>query len=223
MNEAYPLFADQDDHGGSSACCVIACYIAKHTLLWNEKPQRRQIDRIVQEGAQTWCEMQTGFLSPDQVLAQRPELAMLRIRDTYHALVTGEMRDEDGHLLAHDARTVVIEWLQDHDGDSVAVVTRSAYTFTIFVYDSIYYIVDSHKNVLTQRKAAIDKTMRLQEESKAATGAMLLYYFPKDVANYVVNFLPATDTDPRRLVTSNELEISIIELKPKGDFSEAYL
>jgi len=218
MNNAYALLADQNAHGGSSACCVISCFIAKHTLRWKEKPSRLQIDRIVKEGSEAWQEMQAGFLSPDQVLAQLPELAMLRIRKTYHALVTGEMRDDAGYRVAYDARAVVFKWLRKHDNDSVAIVTRSGYTFVIFVHNSVYCIVDSHHDVLTQRKAAIDRTMRLQEENRETSGAFLEMFFPKDVADYVVNFIPAIETDPRRLVTSNELEISIVELRP-----DAYL
>lgn len=213
MNSAYPLYANQDDYGGSAACCVIACYIAKHALRWAEKPRLQQIDLIVREGAQTWNEMNAGFLSPDQVLAQLPELSMLRIRDTYHALVTGEMRDDDGHLLAHDARSVILGWLRTHENDSVAIVTRSGYTFTIFAYESIYYVIDSHKNVLSQRSAALDKTMRLEQDTRESSGAMLEFYFPVDVANYVVNFIPTEENDSRRLVDSNELEVAVVELK----------
>ena len=52
----------------------------------------------------------------------------------------------------------------------------------------------------------------LDKESEETTGAMLKYLFPKDVANYVVDFIPPTPLDKRFLVSSNELDIDILEL-----------
>jgi len=212
MNSTKALYANQDDHGGSAACAVISCFIAKHTLRWQEKPRRKQIDQIVREGAEAWQELKAGFLSIDQVLTALPEdLNMLRIRNSYHAMASGAMHDDEGHLLAHDARTVILDWVQLDDG-SVAVVTRSAYTFTIISFDSIYYVVDSHSHVLQQRKSAIDQTQRLAAESDEITGALVEFYFPKDIADYVVNFIPPMALDPRFSVSSNEMDIDILEL-----------
>jgi len=211
MNTPTALYSNQDKYGGSAACCVIACFLAKHQLRWGEKPELGQLDRIVREGSEAWQELQTGFMATDEVIAVFPELSMLKLRESYRAMASGEIRDNDGHLLAHNARQVILGWTRRHD-NSVAVVTRSGYTYTILQYNSMYFVVDSHPNVLERHGSAIrpDKSLKIVKDR--TSGLLLEYYFPLDVANYVVNFIEPTEIDERFLVSSDEMQIDILTL-----------
>lgn len=211
MNEAEPLISDQVDHGGDGACCVISCAIAKRYLKTRLYPKRKEIDELVKQGSALWKTLNIGFMSVDQVL-ELNDFSGLKTKN-YHCNTTGEICDDENNTLAYDAKTVIINWIRSlSEGISIVIVTRAGYTFTICPHDSRYYVIDSHRNVLTQRKSAIDRTMRLKEYCDERSGALIQFLFPKDVADYVVNFLPSEIVDPRYNVSTNELDIDQLTL-----------
>ena len=211
MNSATPLFGDQIDYGGDAACCLISCALARYHLQSGRNPRLDEIDLIIREGASCWAALDTGFMTVDQVLRLEP-FSMLKT-ETFHCNSTGPILDEQDNVLAWDAKMMVHTWIQSlRKRPSVLIVTRAGYTFTICPFNSMYYVIDTHRNVLTQRKSAIDRTMRLEEPSSKSTGAMIAFYFPKDVAQYVVDFLPSEEADPRCNMSTNELELDQIQL-----------
>lgn len=210
MNLAVPLYNDQGTYDGTAACCVIACFMAKHVLSFDEAPQLGSIDQIVRQGSAAWRRLSAGYMTPSEALSRIPELNTIGLRCSEHVFATGPVHDGDGHVVVRGAREVLLDWLRDNNGDSVAIITRSGYSYTVWLYEGLYYVMDSHYGVLQDRSQALKMTEQIAGESDVPSGGLITYTFANDVADYVVNFIEPEIPDPRCLISTSEMEIDIL-------------
>lgn len=210
MNKIRPLHSSQTLHGGTAACCVIAMLVANHFLHKSEKPSVETIEQLTERGSALWKALDCGFLAPHEVLQLLSnELPRLAIASELHAHVGGALFDDEEKMIVPDAEEAMMSYLEGEH--SVAVVTRGGYTFTVYCHEGAYYIIDTHSNALYSRVEAIRRTHSIAEEW-GESGALIEYYFPVDVARYVVDMMQQVEVDEEALTSANELEITVLRL-----------
>lgn len=215
MDTVKPLLTDQNTYGGTYACVVIACLVAKHVLRNPEKPRRKQIDAIIREGSDAWFELGGGDdWYPERVLKEVDDLSQELKIDTARSEPTSiskEVIDSDGNTILRQTKDVLYEWISDPTGSVLLVTTRTGFTFTIYRYEGTYWIIDTHSQVIESRTVALSALGSTQIEH-GDTGAVLGLTFPDQVVSYVTAFMTHSIEDAVD-ETSNMIDITVVKLK----------
>lgn len=176
-----------------TACTVVACDLAEH-LLYNinnykdyDDPKLLQdIDGLVKIACQKWIDMGKGFFHPCQVLDSK---FRIMVDSEVQTSCSGEVKDEQGHTILESTESVLKKWISDQYSEaSIAIVTKSVYTFLLFKIGAFFCAIDTHPNVVEQRRSALEAVGYLTKLEEGRSGVLIQFLLPGSVATFLRHY-----------------------------------
>lgn len=218
MFSVRPLKNSQSEFGGSAACTVCCCTLARFILRFRDQidvsadATLGHFDKAIWQGTKAWELLGAGFLYPAEVLPHLPVLG-LRIVDDIPTCVTGDQFDELDDLVVRSTADVLFEWLKERSHDTVCLAVRGGYTFMLFRLKATHVIIDTHANSILRHGSKLSTYAQVQEDT---TGLLLSTIFFKEVVKFILEYAPL-DTADRSASnsSSNQIDLTYLGLVEK--------